>query len=191
MPVLTGEVRPSELARLIGADRTADFDRLWTSSRRAVYRDVLARVGYHQPTAEDVLSQTYLRAVAAWPRFENRGVPATGWLVMIARRLVLDRAKSAYQRRSVLVDVLPEPAGNRNPADEIVNAHRAVTVRTALQQIPVRQAQCVALRFMADQSIAETAEAMGCTVGAIKTLQRDGLACLRRHPLICALRGGT
>jgi len=190
MPVLTAEVLPDRLAALVEENQAAEFDRLWTASRRAVYRDVLARVGYQQAVAEDILSATYLRAVAAWPRFQDRGVPAVGWLVTIARRLVLDRAKSAYQRRTALVDLVPEPSASRvDPADAVVTAHRAVTVRRALQEIPRRQAQCVALRFMADQSIAETAEAMGCSVGAVKNLQRCGLDQLRCHPLILALRG--
>lgn len=188
MAVLTGEVRPGEMARLIGADRTAEFGRLWTASRRRLFGAVRREAG-SLAVAEDVVSQTYLQALAAWPRYSDCGA-GTAWLVRIARRLLIDRHRSAYTRHTVLTGELVDvPAAGVDPADWAVSSHQAAQVHRALADIPPLQAECVTWRYLADRSIDETAAAMCCSRTTVKTLQRDGLDNLRTHPLICALRG--
>ena len=44
-------------------------------------------------------------------------------------------------------------------------------LRKALDQLPAEQRECIVLRFLSDQSIAETAQALGRSEGAVKQLQ--------------------
>lgn len=186
--MLTAEVRPDRLAQLIVEDRTAEFGRLWTSSRRALFGSVRRRAG-SLGAAEDIVSATYVRALAAWPRYADRGVGG-GWLLAIARNLLVDRARSSYSRHTVLSAELPDaPAPGVDPAEWAVSSHQAVQVRRALADIPTRQAECVTWRYLADRSVVETAQVMRCSPATVKTLQRCGLNNLRAHPLIHALRG--
>ena len=49
----------------------------------------------------------------------------------------------------------------------------------ALSALPRRQREAVALRYLADLPEAETAGAMGCTVGTVKSTVARGLDRLR------------
>ena len=50
---------------------------------------------------------------------------------------------------------------------------------TALRQLPPRMRAVIVLRYWADASEAETAEILGCSVGAVKSTASRGLARLR------------
>jgi RNA polymerase sigma factor (sigma-70 family) len=52
-------------------------------------------------------------------------------------------------------------------------------VQTALAQLPTRQRAVVVLRYYDDLSVAQTAQALGCTEGTVKSQTHDALARLR------------
>jgi RNA polymerase sigma factor (sigma-70 family) len=52
-------------------------------------------------------------------------------------------------------------------------------VRQALARLPARQRRAVVLRYYADLSVEDTATAMGCPPGTVKTLCRRAIAALR------------
>lgn len=54
-------------------------------------------------------------------------------------------------------------------------------VWVALQQLPVRQRAAIVLRFYEDLTEVQTAVAMGCAVGTVKSQVSAGLAKLRRQ----------
>ena len=53
------------------------------------------------------------------------------------------------------------------------------TVLDALQQLPRRQREAVVLRYYGDLSEAQTAAAMGCSVGAVKSHTSRAMSALR------------
>jgi RNA polymerase sigma factor (sigma-70 family) len=60
----------------------------------------------------------------------------------------------------------------------------------ALDRLPPRQRAVVVLRYFADQTEAQTAEAMGCSVGAVKAHASKALARLRETPGLAELMTG-
>jgi RNA polymerase sigma-70 factor (ECF subfamily) len=118
--------------------------------------------------------------VAQLPRFVYRGRPFLAWLYTIARHCVVD-----HQRRNgrvalqPLSEQLPDTAvGPEQQAHFTLEQQR---LRQAVGQLTEAQRDVVILRFIEGRSVAETAELLDKTEGAVKTLTRRALAALRRQ----------
>ncbi|MBU2663063.1 sigma-70 family RNA polymerase sigma factor [Actinoplanes bogorensis] len=149
-----------------------------------VFRFVYFRVGNRQ-LAEDLTSDTFLRALKRIGSFTWQGRDLGAWLVTIARNLVADHFKSGRYRLEVTTgDVLdadreargPEGSPEASVVDHITN----VALLTAVKQLNPEQQECIVLRFLQGFSVAETAQTMGKNEGAIKALQYRAVRALAR-----------
>ncbi|MFK0287709.1 RNA polymerase sigma factor [Streptomyces sp. NPDC090499] len=123
--------------------------------------------------AEDAWSETFLAAMRAYPDLpETANVEA--WLVTIAHRKAVDVLRAA-KRNPLPVDEMPEiPAGQGVPDAGDVDLWAAVT------DLPHKQRQAVAYRYVAGLAYAEIAEVLGGTVEAARRAAADGLKNLRK-----------
>lgn len=64
-------------------------------------------------------------------------------------------------------------------SDRIAQADDRHTLLKALAKLPTRQREAVVLRYWEDLSEIQTAEAMGCSVGTVKSNAAKGIAKLR------------
>jgi RNA polymerase sigma-70 factor (ECF subfamily) len=149
-----------------------------------VFRFVYFRVGNRQ-LAEDLTSDTFLRALKRIGSFTWQGRDLGAWLVTIARNLVADHFKSGRYRLEVTTgDVLDADREDRGPEGSpeaaVVEHITNVALLTAVKQLNPEQQECIVLRFLQGFSVAETAEAMGKNEGAIKALQYRAVRALAR-----------
>jgi RNA polymerase sigma-70 factor, ECF subfamily len=149
-----------------------------------VFRFVYFRVGNRQ-LAEDLTSETFLRALKRLGSFTWQGRDLGAWLVTIARNLVADHFKSGRYRLEVTTgDVLDAEREDRGPEGSpeaaVVDHITNVTLLTAVKQLNPEQQECIVLRFLQGFSVAETARAMGKNEGAIKALQYRAVRALHR-----------
>ena len=177
----------SRLRILVLRAKTGDaeaFGTLYDRYLDLVYRYVYFRVGSHA-LAEDLTSETFLRALRGIADFTWQGRDFGAWLVTIARNLVADYFKSGRYRFEVTTgDVLeaddedhgPEGSPELAVVDHITN----VTLLAAVQRLNPEQRECIVLRFLHGFSVAETAQAMGKNEGAIKALQYRAVRALHR-----------
>jgi len=105
----------------------------------------------------------------------------SGWLYRIAHNLVIDY----YRRRGrvTLIDIdeaTPIRATEGDPVRSTESLLSREQLRAALFQLTEEQAQVITLRFMEERSIAEVADLMDKTEGAIKALQYRAVLALRR-----------
>jgi RNA polymerase sigma-70 factor (ECF subfamily) len=149
-----------------------------------VFRFIYFRVG-NRPLAEDLTSDTFLRALKRIGSFTWQGRDLGAWLVTIARNLVADHFKSGRYRLEVTTgDVLDADQAERGPEgtpelaviDHITN----VDLLTAVKKLNPEQQECIVLRFLHGFSVAETAQTMGKNEGAIKALQYRAVRALHR-----------
>ncbi|WP_433827412.1 ECF subfamily RNA polymerase sigma factor, BldN family [Actinoplanes sp. CA-015351] len=149
-----------------------------------VFRFVYFRVGNRQ-LAEDLTSDTFLRALKRIGSFTWQGRDLGAWLVTIARNLVADHFKSGRYRLEVTTgDVLDADREDRgpegSPESAVVDHITNVALLTAVKQLNPEQQECIVLRFLQGFSVAETAKTMGKNEGAIKALQYRAVRALNR-----------
>lgn len=156
------------------------FGLLYDHYADTVYRYIFYRVG-SRATAEDLTSETFLRALRRISTFTWQGRDFGAWLVTIARNLVADHFKSSRFRLEVMTgEMLDANEVERSPEDSVLETLSNETLLTAVQQLNSQQQECVTLRFLQGLTVAETARVMRKNEGAIKTLQYRAVRTLSR-----------
>ncbi|MDT0274851.1 sigma-70 family RNA polymerase sigma factor [Blastococcus goldschmidtiae] len=147
------------------------FGQLYDHYVSLVYRYVYNRIG-DRPTAEDVTSETFVRALRRIDSLSFQGRDVGAWLVTIARNIVLDHVKSSRYRLEVATaDMRDADRVTDGPEDAVVAHLTNRELLACVQQLGSEQQECIVLRFIHGLSVAETAEIMGKKDGAIKALQ--------------------
>ncbi|WP_148236464.1 RNA polymerase sigma factor [Intrasporangium calvum] len=173
------QARIEALVRLAqDGDREA-FAQLYDAYVDTVFRYVLVRVG-NRPLAEDLTSETFIRAMRRIDSFTWQGRDIAAWFVTIARNLIADHVKSARFRFEVTTaDMRDADEQVDAPEAEVLARLRDERLVTAIRQLSPEQAECITLRFLQGLSLAETAAVLGKSEGAIKQLQLRATRALR------------
>jgi RNA polymerase sigma-70 factor, ECF subfamily len=147
------------------------FGKLYGRYVDVVYRYVLFRVG-DKELAEDVTSETFLRALRRITSVTYQGRDVGAWLVTIARNLVLDHVKSSRFRLEVTrAEVDDESKVQAGPEQQVLSKITNAELLKCIEQLGDDQRECIALRFLQGLSVSETAQLMHRNEGAIKALQ--------------------
>ncbi|OEU86190.1 RNA polymerase subunit sigma-24 [Streptomyces abyssalis] len=176
----TDSRRMMDLVERAQAGETDAFGRLYDQYSDTVYRYIYYRVG-SKATAEDLTSETFLRALRRIGTFTWQGRDFGAWLVTIARNLVADHFKSSRFRLEVTTgEMLDANEVERSPEESVLESLSNAALLEAVRRLNPQQQECVTLRFLQGLSVAETARAMGKNEGAIKTLQYRAVRTLAR-----------
>ncbi|GGM69751.1 DNA-directed RNA polymerase sigma-70 factor [Longimycelium tulufanense] len=160
-----------ELVRAAQRGDTYAFGRLYDRYVDVVFRYVFFRLG-DRSLAEDVTSETFLRALRRITSISYQGRDVGAWFVTIARNLVLDHVKSSRYRLEVPTAELAEPRHpSTGPEQEVLDEATHAELLRCVGQLNKDQRECIVLRFMQGLSVAETARVMGRNEGAVKALQ--------------------
>jgi RNA polymerase sigma factor (sigma-70 family) len=132
--------------------------------------------------AEDVTSEVFLAVFRQLPQFVGDEVAFRGLIFTIARRRVIDEIRRRA-RRPQTVTWSPETDQRRHPSAEEAAAEAAANseVSRLLDQLSPDQRDVLLLRIVADLTVEQVATTLGKRIGAVKALQRRGLASLRRN----------
>ncbi|AUY54380.1 ECF subfamily RNA polymerase sigma factor, BldN family [Streptomyces sp. CB01881] len=169
-----------ELVEKAQAGESEAFGRLYDHYADTVYRYIYYRVG-SRATAEDLTSETFLRALRRIGTFTWQGRDFGAWLVTIARNLVADHFKSSRFRLEVTTgEMLDSNECERSPEESVLESLSNAALLDAVHRLNPQQQECVTLRFLQGLSVAETARIMGKNEGAIKTLQYRAVRTLAR-----------
>jgi RNA polymerase sigma-70 factor (sigma-E family) len=142
------------------------------------HRDRLRRYAYylsgdwHQ--ADDIVQKALTKLFAAWHRVEPGGAPA------YARRIVtnvyLSHRRLAWVRRERATDEMPVQRIEAPQAE----VELRLTVAGALDRLSARERVTIVLRYWEQLSVDETAAAMGCSAGTVKSQTSRAMGKLRR-----------
>jgi RNA polymerase sigma-70 factor (ECF subfamily) len=156
------------------------FGQIYDAYVGQVYRYLYYRVG-SQPLAEDLTSETFLRALRRIDSFTWQGRDICAWFITIARNLVTDHYKSSRFRLEVsTADMLDADRADDGIEQEVLDNLDNQALLAAIRQLKPEQQECVVLRFLQGLSVAETAAVMGRSDGAIKQLQLRAVRALAK-----------
>jgi RNA polymerase sigma-70 factor (sigma-E family) len=150
-------------------DALADgFAEFVTARRAALLRSAYLLTGDHQE-AEDLVQVALVKAVGHWRKIADRPEP-------YVKKILARESISRWRRRrwrEQPTEVLPERAGT------VPDPHAYDDLRAALARLAPRQRAVIVLRYYEDLTERQIADALGVSVGTVKSQARDGLARLR------------
>jgi RNA polymerase sigma-70 factor (ECF subfamily) len=154
------------------------LERLFDSHADKIFGLGLRMCGSRED-AEDLVQETFLRAMRSWSSFRGLSAPAT-WLFTIAART----CKRLHRRKGALVvplepflSLLPSddegyldlPSPDDGPLEGLLREEARAAVTEALHTMPVQFRIAVILKDLGEFSVAEAAEIMGVKEATVKT----------------------
>ena len=165
----------------------ADLIRNYREHATALYAFVSRRVGGDRVLAEDIVQDTWLRAVSAW---RSRGAPDVpeAWLMKVARNLVVDYFR---RRQPLLVDPT-----ELDLEDDRLSPDRpwtAALVNWGLTRVGKRQAQLLEAFYFDGKSAREIAKELELSERAVEGRLRRARQNLKKRlaPYVTAESTGT
>jgi RNA polymerase sigma-70 factor (sigma-E family) len=161
--------------------RDTDFEAWMTARQPALLRTACLLTG-ETHTAEDLVQTTLAKLYLAWDRIADRE-----HVDAYARKALVNEFRSLWRRpwrrRELSAEHLPDVAG----AEQAYDAHDDALWQF-VATLPPKQRAVIVLRYYEELSEAETATALGISVGTVKSQASRALASLRRtvadHPEI-------
>jgi len=152
----------------------AAVEQLYATHYRRLVRLSVLVVGDVE-TAEEVVQDSFVAMHGRWRSLQE---PEKGLAYL--RQTIVNRSRSVLRHRGVRGRYVA-PAVRDLPGvdDDALASERRRSVLDAVQQLPDRQREVLALRYYLDLSEAEIAETLGISRGAVKSHASRGVATLR------------
>jgi RNA polymerase sigma-70 factor (ECF subfamily) len=156
----------------------------WT----AIYRDLSPSLlgylrGQSSAEAEDLTGEVFLQVVRDLPRFEGDERAFRAWVFTIAHHRLLDHRRYSSRRPVApapkeLIESLARPA---DAEEEQLHKLSVARAREVIGKLSPDQRNVLLLRVLGGLTIEEVARVIDKRPGAVKALQRRGLATLKRE----------
>lgn len=179
---MTSDHEPSDheqLARGLAAGSTGAWHQLYDAFSEAVWRCVARRVGPHAAEVADIVQETFLAAARSARTFDPARGNLWSWLSGIARRQAALHFRRKQTRPEAGSDDMSAvgsalrgvPGGTRDvgPAELLVTAETAHTVRAVLGGLPVDYETLLVGKYMDGLSLEDLAAAEDSTIDAISS----------------------
>ena len=125
--------------------------------------------------AEDAVQTALAKLFVAWRRLRERE-SMDAYVRRIVVRVIIDQRRLLRSQRE---SSWAEPPDATPIGDAAESMPDRLAVLAALAKVPPRQRAVLVLRFFEDQSVEETAEALRCSTGTVKSQTARGLRTLR------------
>ncbi len=174
------ESHPDEVTRMsapLPSTEVVSFEEFVAARGRALWRSAWLLTGDAQ-RAEDLLQTALMKCWRRWPSIHN-GQAVEAYV----RRALVSTYTDWWRRKwtgEVPTEFLPESISTDEP--DLTEDRRNLVQALAL--LPRGQRAILVLRYFDDLTEAQTAEALGITVGTVKSQSARAMATLRTSPLL-------
>jgi RNA polymerase sigma-70 factor, ECF subfamily len=124
--------------------------------------------------AEDVTQHVFAKLMTALPKYQEREVPFSAWILRVARNVAVDHMRS---RRAIPCEEVRDDAEHHDDGE--LDRLRSLTLRDALATLPEEQREVLVLRHLVGLSPGEIAGRLGRTEPSIHGLHHRGRGALR------------
>ena len=157
-----------------------DFVRLYDHSYVRVFRYIYGRCGGIQQEAEDITAETFLRAWTTRHHFSGNEQAALGWLLHIARNLVIDASRRQKVRTtddSVELETLPDV--NAVPESELLTREQTAILWKMLESLPDETREMLVLRYILGWQVNRIAAHLNMKENTVSVCIRRALSRLK------------
>ena len=168
--LVTRETDADLIQRAGEGDRTA-FEALYRRYARPVFGLALRRLG-DRGRAEDAVQETFASIWRSARTYRPERGPGAPWLYAVARNAIVDRSRG---RTDASGDVPERASDEPDPAERTEQSWVAWRVHRALEELPEREREVIALAYWSGLSQSEVAEFLGIPLGTVKTRTRAAL----------------
>jgi len=181
----------SEEKRVVGQARKSPdaFAQLYDEYYPRIFGYVLRRSA-NLEAAQDITSETFLKALGKLWQFRWRNVSFSSWLYKIATNEINQYFRKAEYKKCVSLEELQEqgfePVSPHDPENELIEAQEELKqheefleIQQKIVRLPTKYQEVITLRFFEKKQIKEIAEILGKREGTIKSLLHRAVEKLR------------
>jgi RNA polymerase sigma-70 factor (ECF subfamily) len=170
-PRIAGVCSDGELIQRTGEGDRAAFDKLYRRYARPVFGLALRRLG-DRGRAEDAVQETFVSIWRSASTYKPERGPGAPWLYGVARNAIVDRSRARNEPPAEAPDEASREIG---PDDHAEQSWTQWQVHSALERLPEREREVIALAYWSDLSQSEVATRLGIPLGTVKTRTRSAL----------------
>ena len=165
------------------------FAKLYDQYYPKIFGYVLRRTA-NLETAQDITSETFLKALKKLWQFQWGNISCSSWLYRIATNQVNQYFRKAEYKKSVSLEELQEQGfellSPHDPESELIEAQEKLKqhldfleIQERIVRLPAKYQEVIALRFFEKRQIKDIAEILGKREGTIKSLLHRAVEKLR------------
>lgn len=171
-PTIRGVLSDSELIQRAATGDRGAFEDLYRRYARPVFGLALRRLG-DRGRAEDAVQETFASIWRSAGSYRPERGPGAPWLYAVARNAIVDRARA---RTEVPSEIPDEASADTGPSERAEQGWVSWRVHRALEELPEREREVIALAYWSGLSQSEVAGFLGIPLGTVKTRTRAALA---------------
>lgn len=158
-------VNEQELVAKAKSDEAA-FRQLYDFYFPKIYGYIKKRVT-HTETAQDLVSEVFMKAFVNIGNFEFKGAPFSSWLYKIAANIVIDHYRKSGHYKTVDIENFQDIESGLSADLEVNWQEDRNEVNKYLAVLPDRERQVIELKFFAEQGNLEIAQSLGISANLV------------------------